>query len=317
MKLKDVYELFIREGITADLRKPQQVRKYLRDKKSQFNKLGNTEKKFFDKECLRNPYADLRLLHGDPRKEIKRILVGIDIGVGELLMADQLAQRGEGFDLVVSHHPRGIALAGLHDVMGVQTDLLVNLGIKESVARDLMKKRISEVARNVHSANHNREVDTARLLNIPFMCCHTPADNHVARYLQKMADRKKPNTLKQIVDLLMKEPEYRFSAALNAGPEILVGKAKDKAGRILVDMTGGTEGSKEVFGRLSQIGIQTLLGMHYSAEHFNKIRAEHIGVVNAGHIASDNLGMNLILDRLAKKGKVDIVECSGFRRFKR
>ena len=82
-------------------------------------------------------------------------------------------------------------------------------------------------------------------------------------------------------------------------------------------MTGGTEGSKDIFARLSQVGIQTLLGMHYSQEHFQKIKAEHIGVVNAGHIASDNLGMNLILDRLSKKEKFEIVECSGFRRVKR
>jgi hypothetical protein len=82
-------------------------------------------------------------------------------------------------------------------------------------------------------------------------------------------------------------------------------------------MTGGTEGSKDVFARLSQLGLQTLLGMHYSQAHFDKIKTEYIHVVNAGHIASDNLGMNLILDRLEKKGTFDIVACSGFRRIKR
>jgi putative NIF3 family GTP cyclohydrolase 1 type 2 len=233
------------------------------------------------------------------------------------LLADQLAQRGEGFDLVLSHHPKGVALAGLHDVMSVQTDLLVNLGIKENVARDLMGQRVAEVARGVHSSNHNRAVDAARLLNIPLMCCHTPADNHVARYLQRLVDTKKPNTLKRLVSLLMKEPEYQYAALQKAGPQIIIGKESDKTGRVFVDMTGGTEGSKNVFSRMSQLGVQTLLGMHYSQAHFQKIKAEHISVVNAGHIASDNLGMNLMLDRLPKKGKLEIGACSGFRRVKR
>jgi len=317
LTLKEVYEIFIREGIKADLRKPKQVQQYLLDKKKEYNKLKPASRKFFDKECLKNPYADLRILHGKPQQEVRRILVGIDIGVGELLMAEQFAQRGEGFDLVLAHHPRGIALAGLHDVMSLQTDLLVNLGIKESIAKDLMRKRVNEVARSLHSANHSREIDAARLLNIPLMCCHTPADNKVATYLQRLVNAKKPKNLKQIVDLLMKEPEYQDSSALKAGPEILIGKAQDRAGQIVVDMTGGTEGSKDIFGRLSQTGVQTLLGMHYSQAHFNKIKAEQMHVVNAGHIASDNLGMNLILDCLSKKGKIDIVACSGFRRFNR
>lgn len=317
MTLKDIYEVFIGAGIKADLRGPKDVQKYLLEKKKQFRKLDPASRKFFDKEVLKNPYADLRIVHGTLDKQVKRILVGIDIDVGELLLADHLAQRGEGFDLVLSHHPIGIALAGLYDVMSVQTDLLIKLGVKDEIARDLMNKRIGEVARSVHSSNYDRAVDVAKLLNIPLMCCHTPADNHVARYLQKLVDTKKPNTLKQLVHFLMKEPEYQYAAAKKAGPEIIIGKDKDKAGRIFVDMTGGTEGSKDIFPRLSQLGIQTLLGMHYSQQHFQKIKAEHIYVVNAGHMASDNLGMNLILDQLAKKGKFEIVACSGFRRVKR
>lgn len=317
MTIQDVYELLIREGIRADLRKPAQIRRYFLDKKKEYQRSLRVTRKFFDKECFHNPYADLRLLHGDPKRQVKRIMVGIDIGIGELLLADRMAQRGDGIDLILAHHPKGKALAGLHDVMGLQTDLLSNLGIKENIAKAAMEKRIKEVARSIHSANHDRDVDAARLLDLPLMCCHTPADNHVARYLQKMVDINNPKTLQQVVELLLKEPEYQFGAALRAGPEILIGKDKDKAGRIFVDMTGGTEGAKDIFGRLSQTGIDTLLGMHYSQDHFHRIKEEHIRVVNAGHIASDNLGMNLILDRLARRSKIDIVACSGFRRVER
>ena len=51
--------------------------------------------------------------------------------------------------------------------------------------------------------------------------------------------------------------------------------------------------------------------------HYEKIKSEHINVVVAGHMASDNLGMNLLLDKLEQKAKIEIIPCSGFRRIRR
>ena len=307
----------MREGIKTDLRTKVQVKKYLQEKNKAYRKIPRDLKKLFDKENLRNPYADTRILFGDPNREIKRIMVGIDIEVGELLLSEQLSRQGEEIDLIIAHHPEGIAFAGLDDVMHLQTDVLINLGIEEKVAKGLMTRRIKEVSRRLHSANHTRIVDTARLLNRTLMCCHTPSDNHVAGYLQAMMDKKKPKTLKHVIDLLMNEPEYRDAVVNRSGPVILVGKAKDPAGRIFVDMTGGTEGSKEIFARLSQAGIKTILGMHLSDAHFERIKSEYLNVIIAGHIASDNLGMNLLLDKLERRGKFEIIDCSGFRRIRR
>ncbi len=317
MKIQDIYKLCVEEGIKADSRTKAQIQQYFTGKRKELRGLTGRQKKFFDTDCLFNPYADTRVLHGDPKREVKRILVGIDIGSAEVVLADQLAYRGDEIDLIIAHHPEGAALAGLHDVMHMQTDFLRNLGLKESFAKRVMQTRIDEVDRRLHSMNHTRALDSARLLDIPLMCCHTPADNHVNTYLQKLVNREKPRTLKNIVNLLMKEPEYVEATRLKAGPDILVGKETSKAGRIHVDMTGGTEGALNVFGRLSQCGIDTLLGMHYSENHYKNIKAEQLNVVNAGHMASDNLGMNLLLDKIEKKAKVEIVECSGFRRYRR
>lgn len=301
----------------VDPRSKAQIQKYFANKRKELRGLTNKQKKFFDKDYLFNPYADTRVLHGDLNREVRRILVGIDIETAEVVMADQLAYRGDEVDLIIAHHPEGVALAGLYDVMQMQVDFLTNIGLKEDVAKQQMQSRIDEVTRRLHSANHTRAVDSARVLDIPLMCCHTPADNHVNTYLQKLVNRVKPKTLKHVVDLLMKEPEYVEATHIKAGPEILIGKNTSKAGRIHVDMTGGTEGAVSIFGRMSQCGIDTLLGMHYSENHYKNIKAEQINVVNAGHMASDNLGMNLLLDKLEKKAQVEIIECSGFRRFRR
>ncbi len=318
MTLNEIYKFIIAQGISKDPRENLQIKKKLLLAKKEYRNLKGFERNFFDKEMLWNPYGDTRILYGDSNIEVKRVLVGIDIGVDEILLADRLSSKEKKIDLVISHHPLGVALAGLYEVMDIHTAALSSLGIDEKIAESLMKQRIDQVTRSLHSANHQRVVDAARCLNVPLMCCHTPADNHVAQYLQKVMDTKKPKTLKNVINLLMKEPEYQCASRYKAGPKILTGESTDKAGKIILDMTGGTEGSGDIFARLSQVGVNTILGMHMSEKHLTKVKSEHLGVVIAGHIASDNLGLNLLFDKIMKKSKsIEFVECSGFRRVRR
>jgi len=314
LTLGEIYGFFVRQGIAKDLRRKSEIAAKLAETKKQYRSLSRLEKKLFDKDSLTNPYSDTRVLFGDRSLEVKRILVGIDIEVGEILLADRLSQKGKKIDLIFGHHPEGIALAGLYDVMGLQADILHHLGVEKNIAKMLMDSRMDEVARRLHGGNHTRAVDAARLLNIPFLCCHTPSDNFVNQYLQKKIDSAKPRSLRDIISLLLKEPEYQDAVINKAGPTILIGKPADKPGKVLVDMTGGTEGSKEVFARMSQLGVKTYVGMHLSEDHYNRIKSEHINVIIAGHIASDNLGINLLLDQLERKDDFEFISCSGFKR---
>jgi len=298
----------------VDPRGKEEVLKLLERAKKEYNSLKEEEKKKFDVEKLHNPYADTRILNGDPQREIKTILAGIDMEVGEVLLADRLREKGKKIDLIMSHHPEGMALAGFYEVMRMQADILNKWGVPITVAEDLLGERIKEVERRVLPLNHTRAVDVAKLLDLAFICVHTPADNCVTSFLQKLIDKKKPEFLGDIIDLLLEIPEYQWAQKNNAGPKILIGDKNKKAGKIFVEMTGGTEGSKEIFNRLSQAGIGTLVSMHLSEEHFKKAKEEHINVIIAGHIASDSLGLNLILDVLEKKEKFEIITCSGFQR---
>lgn len=317
MKFKDIYEFAVRKGLEKDPRSKADIRRVLRENKKEYAKLSVVRKEAFDKERLRHPYDDTRMLFGDPSAEIKAIMVGIDMEVGELLVADRLREKGVRVDLVMAHHPEGRAWAGFYHVMDMQADVLRNLGIPYEIGKDLLNERMSEVGRAVSAANHMRAVDAARLLDIPYMCVHTPADNHVNTYLQKFLDGKRPKTLKDVIAVLDIVPEYKDAARKNAGAFIMLGKEKDKAGKIVVDMTGGTEGSKRVFPRLSQAGVGTLVGMHFSEEHFKAAQKEHINIIVAGHISSDTLGLNLLLDSLCKKDDLEIIPCSGFVRIPR
>ncbi|MCG8400751.1 MAG: NGG1p interacting factor NIF3, partial [Firmicutes bacterium] len=254
--------------------------------------------------------------YGDPEAVVRRMLVGVDIEVGEVLLADRLVQKGKPVDLIMSHHPEGKALAALHQVMHLQEDILARFGVPINVAEGIMASRISEVKRGLMPVNHNRAVDAARIVGIPIMSAHTVADNQVATFLQQMMDNQKPRTLGDIVKLLKTIPEYAEAVKYGAGPNIVVGGKERRAGKVLVDMTGGTSGSQDAYAKLAEAGVGTLLAMHMGEKHRKEAEKSHVNVIIAGHMASDSLGMNMLLDGFEQRG-VEIVPCAGLIRHRR
>ncbi len=310
MTIKEIYELAIKEGKKADFRGEKEINRKLKEAKKAYEKLSEKRKSSFDKERLKNPYSDTRILHGDPDKKVEKILVGIDIDGEELLLADKL-----GVDLVISHHPRGIALAGLDDVMDLQIDVLAQYGVPVNIAEKLLKKRIKEVSRGLSPGNHQRAVDTASLLDIPLMSIHTPCDNLVARFVEKKLKKDDPRLLKEVLDSLLEIEEYKRAEELGIGPDIFVGSKENRAGKIVLsEITGGTEGSPEIYRKLADAGAGTVIGMHISEKHREEAQKAHINVVIAGHMSSDSIGVNLFLDKLTGP---EIIPCSGLIRHAR
>ncbi len=316
MKIKEIYDFVVEKGMDKDPRKREGVEDLLSREKKKFEEMKEKDKEEFDREKLTNPYSDTRILCGDPEAEVKRIMVGVDIEVGEVLLADRLAEKGRPVDLIMTHHPEGKALSRLHDVMHMQEDILARYGVPINVAESIMSSRISEVKRGLMPINHNRAIDAAKILGLAMMSAHTVADNQVATFLQDMFDQEEPRTLGDILKLLKDIPEYKEASKHGAGPDIFIGGKERRAGKVLVDMTGGTGGSDKAYSKLSQAGIGTIVGMHMSEKNRKQAEKHHINVVIAGHIASDSVGMNLLLDDLEAKG-IEVIPCSGIIRNKR
>ena len=314
MTTKQIYDLAIKLGIDSDLRGKEKVTKYLEREKNKFAKLDQEAKKYFDQEKLTNPYSDTRLLVDNGRSQVKKILTGIDIDGSELLLAKQL-----GVDLVIAHHPHGTALADLHSVMDLQAEVLADYGVPINIAESVIKSRISEVSRGFAPINHNQAVDMAKILGLDFMCTHTIADNLGADFLVKLIKKqeKKLEYVEDIVNLLLEIPEYQSARQMKTGPVLFAGTMDNHCGKIVVtEFTGGTEGSKDMYEKMAQYGIGTIVGMHMSEEHRKEAKKYHINVVIAGHMASDSLGMNLFLDEIEKQG-IEVVPISGLVRVKR
>ncbi|MGB9743414.1 MAG: Nif3-like dinuclear metal center hexameric protein [Minisyncoccales bacterium] len=314
MTIKEIYQLAIQKAIDVDFRGREGVEKILQRKKAKYEQLSEKEKQDFDLEVLENPYLDSRILNIAQDKEIKRILVGIDIEPAEILLAKEIGQ----IDLIISHHPLGKGLANLHEVMELQCDVLNYYGVPINIAEGLMRERISEVARGVNAANHQRTIDTAKILGFNLACFHTVADNLAAHFLkEKIENNPNLERVEELLDLLKEIPEYQEAIKIGAGPKIYVGAKENRCGKIaLTEITGGTEGSPKLYEKIAQAGIGTIIGMHISEEHKKEAEAAHLNVVIAGHISSDSLGMNLLLDELEKKN-IDIIPCSGLIRVKR
>jgi putative NIF3 family GTP cyclohydrolase 1 type 2 len=317
MKLADVYAATMRKGMQTDPRGPTGVQRVLDGARKAYDALPESRRWEFDVETLTNPYVDCRILVGDPETEVRHVLVGIDIGVGEVLLADRLREGGQPIDLILAHHPEGRSLVDLEEVMGVQADMLHSVGVPLGIADALMDERKSEIRRSLHSVNSEQAVDAARLLGIPLMCCHTPADNSVQAFLQRWSDGlDEQATLGDMLEGLKAIPEFREAVVRGAGPVLFTGGEDRRVGKILVEMTGGTSGPVEALEHVASAGVSTLLDMHIPEAHRTKAKDLRLNVIISGHIASDSLGMNLVIDELAREG-VATVGCSGFTRVAR
>ena len=146
------------------------------------------------------------LVAGD---NIKRVLVGVDMGTAEILLAKELK-----VDLVIGHHPvGGTARTEFPEVMKRQIDKMVSVGIPINKAQKVLAKKMGEVERAGHAANYDQAWSAARLLNMPLISLHSPTDILAEKAVEKhLADRLGDNpraTLQDVLDALGEMPEYQ------------------------------------------------------------------------------------------------------------
>lgn len=100
MTLREIYNLAIELGMETDPRSQIQLKSILEKNKQKFEGLKPEERFEFDKEKLTNPYDDSRLLYEGTKKDLKRVMVGIDIEPAEVVLAKIL----NNIDAIISHH---------------------------------------------------------------------------------------------------------------------------------------------------------------------------------------------------------------------
>ena len=316
MTIQEIYQLALEMGMKADPRGVEGVKKFLARAKKDHSELPAKKKKYFDMESLSNPYSDSRILYGDSKRQVKKVMAGIDADATEVLLVDRLNQKGEDIDLLISHHPSGHALVSLHEVMDIQVDLFAKAGVPENVAHALLENRKQVVKRKFSPLNHGQAVDSARLLGVSLLALHTVWDNLGHKFLEEYVSSKRFDTVGELLEYINELSEFVEAAKGKNAPFLANGSEKGRVGKIMVDFTGGTSPSKELLIELSKAGVGTYITMHIPEEGLEELKKLHINVIDCGHMAADSIGANIFLDELEKRG-IQVIPCSGLIRVKR
>jgi hypothetical protein len=303
----------------ADPRGKKYLQTLLRKQTERSKKLTGSEKQLFDEERTWNPYADSRIINGTGQEDVTHLMVGIVMETPELVLADRLRERGERIDCIMTHHPEGRALADLDKVLPLQADLLAGYGVPINVAEGQLRPRMERIWRSIHADNLFRTERAAALLGFPMFGCHTVSDNLVWQFMEQTICKKEYENLGEILRALRAIPEYADYAHKGNPPIIVHGSEHARPGRIVAsEFTGGTNGPEEQLAAQAAAGVGTILSMHVTEKTLEEAKKHHVNMVQCSHMASDAIGLNLLLDRLQKAEKrLRVLPVSGFIRVER
>jgi hypothetical protein len=249
------------------------------------------------------------MVYVEAPRDVRRVLFGIDIGLGEILFA-----RDAGFDAVIAHHPIGDrASLDLEKVVQRQVDQMTAEGIARDVAEAAVTQRLERPHRAGHMANVMHVVDTARLIGMPLANIHLACDI-IGRQaiVDRLAERASPGAL--VGDAIAWIEEFPEMEAGLTRPETWVGTPSHRLGRYTVAMAGGTNGGHPVFREYFRAGVDTIFAMHCAEDDLARLRADPVSedktLVVTGHMSTDSIGINRVIAGLGARG-VEVTRTSG------
>jgi hypothetical protein len=236
--------------------------------------------------------------------EIERVLFGLDIGVGELVMAHRL-----GYDCVIAHHPVGVPHRAWR-VFERHVEFLVGAGVPEEVAREAVEPKMETLRVRGQARNYEQVPMAARRLGMPFLNIHCPLDEMGRRVMQATVD-----------DVLAADPEAALSdlvealrglpAARRAETEVTIplGQPTARAGRTVVAHGALTNGGHHVAHAYYEHGVDTVIYIHVSPEDLKRLRGNGDGqLVVTGHVVGDAFGIEPYVAALRAEGlQVDVL----------
>jgi hypothetical protein len=319
MKLRDLYEASIRLGMALDVRGEAALRRQVERRRQEYEALPAWQRPFYDVERFRNPFGDVRIANGPDDVDLDTIVLGIDIRVPELLLADRLRSKGTRIDAVIAHHTHGIGVAPslAEDFMPVAIDMLASEGVPRDDAELVILPYIEDKLRNVEDF-HRIGPDTAKLLGFPLACIHTPADYYIGEGVRPAIEAAQPQTTADVVRALLTIPEVQSAARIGAEPRIMSGDASWPAGRVFMKFGGGYILPPAAYTLLGKAGVNTVVQIGCGAEHARAAHDARVAIVRVPHAACDNIGINLLLDAVeADLGPLNVISCGAFERITR
>jgi len=237
-----------------------------------------------------------------PAANVKRALFGIDADVGDLLLAKQL-----GYDLLINHHPTGGgSQVNLPQVLRRHGVLLQLAGVPKDAAERAVDALLDEHESAAHARNYDKLPSEARLLRMPLMAIHNPCDEIGRRVMDEAlrAELPKEPRVRDAIQVLNGLPEFKKALTKIV---VRMGSEQNPLGTWVVIHGAGTNGGYPVAKAAFDHGIDTVFYIHIDAGHLRRLREEYgregpKNLIVTGHIASDSLGINVLVRELRKRG---------------
>lgn len=239
-----------------------------------------------------------------PGEGIERVLFGLDIGVGELVMARQL-----GYDCVIAHHPVGVPHRAWR-VFERHVEFLVGAGVPEEAAREAVAPKREALRVRGQARNYEQVPMAARQLGMPFLNIHCPLDEMGRRVMQAAVDdalEAKPEAaLSDLVEALARLPAAQRAETTVTIP---LGEPAACAGRTVVAHGALTNGGYHVARAYFDHGVETVIYIHVSPEDVRRLRDHAEGqLIVTGHVVGDAFGIAPMIAALRTRGlTVDVL----------
>ena len=306
MTLNEIYHKSIEVGIANDWRGRDAVDAILDKARKDSSEPG------FDKDRLFNPYGDSRIAVGDPDTDITAMVVGIDIGPNELLMAATMRQMGKRVDLCFCHHTSCInrGLYYYDDIIEHHRSSLAEVGVPAEKYDPAVDEWISKI-------EYRWKLDTmnaARNLDIPLVNVHTPCDLMHVGHTLAVFERNSDATLGDIAAELNEVEEIKTTPY----EEVIVhGDSDSKPGLVYNPTGAGWRPPLSMFEMACEVGINSAVFVSPDENFFAMSRKYNVNIVELPHNSNDNHGINLMLDEIEKVQPMTIYDAHNFRRVRR
>lgn len=244
-----------------------------------------------------------------PGRNLRRALMGVDVGEGELLLAKHL-----GCDVAIAHHPAGgLATLEFHRILEKQYEFMVGAGVAPAAARRIADDMKGRAEVRDHASNFARVPALARHLGLALLNIHNPLDELGRRIMVEALEGHctPSSTVADAVAALRALPEFKVAPTEIA---VRLGSPGNRLGRYVVHHGAGTNGGYAVAKAYFEAGVTTVLYIHIAPEELQRLRDDPSipagrNLIVTGHMASDSLGINPYVRRLRAEG-LEVV-CAG------
>lgn len=229
-------------------------------------------------------------------RNIKKVLIAIDVGTAELMLARQL-----GCDAVIAHHPLAVAHVNFYKVFDRHVDFMVEHGVPKKIAGEAVEKLKERVETRNHADIYSAVVGAAKALGMPLVNIHQPCDEYMRQVILKAIKSGRTEYVSDIVKSISKIPEFRHAATR---VQTRLGSEKNKAGRWALIVAAGTNGGYHIARAYFQHGVSTVIYLHVDYGDLTKMREDKLegNLVVMGHLAGDSIGLNGLAGRLEDLG---------------